>query len=293
MPALEELQVLGKQKLQDQQTLCQVMCCHHWSIPTQIFLADYKSLESPPLSASHSCQNLCVSWDPSGYKTEYFWEALLIILWFWRQINYFTVFKEGWRDVKSGSLQSFGELWGIWLKDLDVLQDRGLLGCSMMVLAVSPSGWSLCSHCADVKCRSHCSVGAGVGLLHSELRGHVREHPLWDSEPQHCRHSWERDSSENLGVPPSSQRALQGVGLLSSHTEPLLPSFSLSDSTVCSALLSLAAILQPVCALFLSSSLTVSWIGNSLEQVYSCQMHRHGNRFPWLHPKFLNQVDPK
>lgn len=79
MPTLEDLQVLGKQKLQDQQTLCQVMCCHHWSIPTWIFLAYYCSLEkdmlSPPLSASHSCQNLCVSWDPSGYKTEYCWEG--------------------------------------------------------------------------------------------------------------------------------------------------------------------------------------------------------------------------
>lgn len=65
-------EVLGKQKLQHQQTLCQVMGCHHWAIPTWIFLAYYCSLEenmlSPLLSALHSCQNLCDSWDPSGYK---------------------------------------------------------------------------------------------------------------------------------------------------------------------------------------------------------------------------------
>lgn len=52
MSTLEELQVLGKQKLQDQQTLCQVMCCHHWSIPTWIFLAYYCSLEKDKLHFS-------------------------------------------------------------------------------------------------------------------------------------------------------------------------------------------------------------------------------------------------
>lgn len=52
MSTLEELQVLGKQKLQDQQTLCQVMCCHHWSIPTRIFLAYYCSLEKDTLHFS-------------------------------------------------------------------------------------------------------------------------------------------------------------------------------------------------------------------------------------------------
>lgn len=49
MSTLEEFQVLGEQKLQDQQTLCQVMSCHHWSIPTWTFLAYYCSLEKDML----------------------------------------------------------------------------------------------------------------------------------------------------------------------------------------------------------------------------------------------------
>lgn len=34
-----------------------------------------QSGESQALSTSHSCQNLCVSWDPSVYKAEYCWEG--------------------------------------------------------------------------------------------------------------------------------------------------------------------------------------------------------------------------
>lgn len=66
-----------------------------------------------------------------GMKLNIVERVLLIIWWFWRQINYFKALKKGWREGKSGSLQSFGEIWGIWLKDLDSLQYRCLLGCSM------------------------------------------------------------------------------------------------------------------------------------------------------------------
>lgn len=51
MSTLEKFQVLGKQKLQDQQSLCQVMSCH-WSIPTWTFLAYYCSLERHSISTS-------------------------------------------------------------------------------------------------------------------------------------------------------------------------------------------------------------------------------------------------
>lgn len=108
-----------------------------------------------------------------------------------------------------------------------------------------------------------------------------------DSRPQHCRHSYEQDTSGRLGVLLSSQRALQGVRLLSSHIESVLPSFSLLSSdqhcrgwTVCSVLPSLASSFSLPRFLFLSSSPTVYWIGNSLEQEYSCQMHRRLNRIP-------------
>lgn len=98
-------------------------------------------------------------------------------------------------------------------------------------------GWSACPHCADVKCKSHCSVGAGwptYTLSYMDTWESVHFH---DSKSQHCRHSCEQDTSENLAVPPSSQRALQGAGLLSSHTESITFLFTLfSDSTVCSAL---------------------------------------------------------
>lgn len=90
-----------------------------------------KDMLSLTLAASHSCQNLCISWDPFGDETEYYWEGSLNYTMILKEINYFKAFKEGWREGKSGSLQSFGEIWGIWLKDLDSLQYRCLLGCSM------------------------------------------------------------------------------------------------------------------------------------------------------------------
>lgn len=156
------------------------------------------------------------------------------------QINYFMVFKEGWRDVKSGSLQSFGEIWGIWLKGLDFPQDSGLLGCSMewwlMVLAVSPSGWSVCSHWADVKCKSHCSVGAEVGL-HTLWVTWTREKASTSRIQSHSTADTAMNRTVLKTCESHPQRALQGVGLLSSHTESPLPSFSLSSLTALFSLL--------------------------------------------------------
>lgn len=115
MSTLEELQALGKQKLQDQQTFCQVMCCHHWSTPTFQLL---QSGERHALSTSCCITAVKISAFPGillGMKLNIFERALRVILWFWRQINYFKIFKERWRERKSSSLQSFGEIWGIWL----------------------------------------------------------------------------------------------------------------------------------------------------------------------------------
>lgn len=101
MSTLEELQALGKQKLQDQQTFCQVMCCHHWSIPTFQLL---QSGERHALSTSCCITAIKISAFPGillGMKLSIFERALLILLWFWRQINYFKIFKERWRERKS------------------------------------------------------------------------------------------------------------------------------------------------------------------------------------------------
>lgn len=123
----------------------------------------------------------------------------------------------------------------------------GLQYGMLTALAVSPSGWSVCSHCADVKCKSHCSVGAEVSPQMLWVRCTCeRASTSQDSKPQHCRYSCEQDTSENFGVPPSSQRALQGVGLLSSHTDSLLPSFSLCSLT---ALFALLCYQMPSCSL--------------------------------------------
>lgn len=90
MWTLEEFQVLGKQKLQDQQTLCQAMACHHWSIPTRTFLAYCCSLEKDmllQLPLHHRAVK--ISAFPGillGIKLNIVERALLIMLWFLRQI---------------------------------------------------------------------------------------------------------------------------------------------------------------------------------------------------------------
>lgn len=90
MSTLEEFQVLGKQKLQDQQTLCQVMSCHHWSIPTWTFLAYYCSLEKDMLlHLPLHPRAVKISAFPGillGIKLNIVERPLLIMLWFWRQI---------------------------------------------------------------------------------------------------------------------------------------------------------------------------------------------------------------
>lgn len=135
----------------------------------------------------------------------------------------------------------------------------------------------------------------GLAYVHFELGGHVREHPLPGFKATALQTQLWTGQFWKPGSPTLISESTSGSRIaLISHWVSITFLFTLfSDSTVCSALLSLAAILQPARALFLSSSLTISWTRNSLEQVYSCKMHRHGNRFPWLHPKFLNQVDPK
>lgn len=70
-----------------------------------------------------------------------------------------------------------------------------------------------------------------------ELHGHMREHPL----PRIQSHST-ADTAVNRTLLKTWEshphlRALQGVGLLSLHTESLLPSFSLSSLTALFALL--------------------------------------------------------
>lgn len=70
-----------------------------------------------------------------------------------------------------------------------------------------------------------------------ELHGHMREHPL----PRIQSHST-ADTAVNRTLLKAWEshlhlRALQGVGLLSSHTESLLPSFSLSSLSALLALL--------------------------------------------------------
>lgn len=92
--------------------------------------------------------------------------------------------------------------------------------------------FTLCRCSVQITLVSGCKGWPTHTLSYVDMRESIH---FQDSKPQHCRHSWELASSENLGVPPSSQRALQG-GLLSSLTESLLPSFSLCSLTALFAL---------------------------------------------------------
>lgn len=103
-----------------------------------------------------------------------------------------------------------------------------------------------------------------LAYTHFELRGHVRERPLPGFKATALQtqlwtgHFWKISSPTLISEGTSGSR----IALIS-HQVSLNFLFTLfSDSTVCSALLPLAAI-QAVQAFFLSSSLTVSWIANS------------------------------
>lgn len=129
---LEELQPLGKQRLQDQPALCQVVCRHHWSVPTRVFLAYYCSLEgdvlSPPLSTSHNCQGLSRSGGPSTYKTEYYWEG---------SPNFVTILKanellQGFQKIKKGEEREGG---------------RGNQAVSNPLVKYGGSGWKIWLSC--------------------------------------------------------------------------------------------------------------------------------------------------
>lgn len=131
-----------------------------------------------------------------------------------------------------------------------------LLGCNMKgwqtLSAIPPKGWSVCPHCADIKCKSCYSVGIGIGLKHLKFCGHMRELPLPGFKATALQtqlwklHFWKSQGPTLISEGTSGSR----IALIS-HRVSVIYLFPVSSGqhckgwTVCSTLLSLAITLQP------------------------------------------------